>query len=116
MRCGVVDKLRELYARYPMTVVRVAGFFIGVPAVCIIMVVIHELMGFDVYQRLYAPILCALASVHFFFLRKAAIKHTWSYHESWHNHNSSFYEKYAIFLTVLIVWCALGSIGGIFES
>jgi len=81
------------------------------------MVVIHELMGFDVYQRLYAPVLCALGSVYFFFLRKAAIRHTWAYHESWNKQNSRFYERYAILLTVLIVWFAfLAAIGDMFES
>ena len=111
-----MDKLRELYDRYPMTVVRVAGFVLGAPAVCIIMLMIQQLLGLDLYQKLYPPVLAALASVHFFFLRRAAVRHIWDINEGWNAQNSRFYEKYCVFLTLLTVWFAWAAVYGLYEG
>lgn len=80
------------------------------------MLVMHELLGFAVYQRLYAPVLAALGSVHFFFLRKAAAEHNRTYHKAWNTQNSRFYNKYCIFLTFLIVVFAIAAVYGLFEG
>lgn len=114
--CGAVDKLRELYDRYPMMVVRVAGFVLGIPAVCFIMLIIHELLGLDLYQKLYAPVLAALACVHFFFLRRAAARHKWEIREGWNAQNSGFYDKYCVFLTLLTVCFACAAAYGLYEG
>lgn len=80
------------------------------------MVVIHELLGLSVYQRLYGPVLAALGSVHFFFLRKAAARHTQTYHEGWDTRKSRFYNDYSIFLTVLTVLFAVTAVFSLFEG
>ena len=95
-------KLRELYDRYPMTVVRVTGFVLGIPVACIIMVVIHELFGLAVYQRMYVPVILLLAEVFLYFLRKAAARHIKTDHENWDTAKSRLYSKYYTFLSCLL--------------
>ena len=100
--CGAVAKLRELYDRYPMTVVWVTGFVLGIPVVCFIMLVVHELFGIGIYQKMYAPTILLLAEVFLYFLRKAAARHIKTDHENWGTAKSRFYSKYYTFLSCLL--------------
>lgn len=113
--CGAVAKYRELYTRYPMTVVRVTSFLCGPVLAGLMLLLIHELFGIAVYQRLYGPILSALGCVHLFFLRKAAATHIRTDHECWNTEKNRFYNGYYRFLSILMVVFAIAMIAGLFE-
>lgn len=103
-------RIREFYDRYPMITVRLIFFFGGTSLICVVFVLIHELFGKQMYQYLYAPLMAAVASAYFFFLRKAAIYHIradfpWSI-------KHRFYSCYAGFLLVLSVICLFSSVCG----
>ncbi len=115
-QCGAVAKLRELYDRYPMTVVCVAGFVLGIPAVCIIMLMIHELFGFDVYQKMYVSVIMLMAEAFLYFLRKAAARHIKTDHENWDTAKSQFYSKYYTFLSCLLWFNAFAIIYSLLKS
>ena len=110
MRSGAVRKYKELYQKYPMTVVRATSFLCGVPFAAVNLLVIHELFGFNSYQFLYTPVIAALACVHCFFLRKAAASHIRTDHENWDSRSNSFYMFYYRFLTGLLALMALAAV------
>lgn len=104
----------EFYAKYPMTTVRITSFFCGGIIAGMILVPAYELLGIDVYQHLYVPVLSLLVSTHFYFLRKAVVSHikTSDTRMSWKN---SFYQRYYSFLSVLSIlflFTAVGSVLG----
>ena len=80
------------------------------------MLVIHESLGFDIYQRLYAPVLAALASVYFFFLKKAAAMHICTDHKCWDTRKSRLYNGYYSLLSILMIIFAIASIWSLLEG
>lgn len=115
-RCGAVGKYRELYAKYPMTVVRVTSFLCGPIIAALLLLPIHELFGLAIYQRMYAPILLALACVHLFFLRKAAVTHIRTDHKGWDTRKSRFYNGYYRLLSILMVVFAMTIVWSLIEG
>ncbi len=111
-----MDKYQELYAKYPMTMVRVTAFLCGPVIAGLILLPIHELFGLAIYQRLYAPILLVLGCVHLFFLRKAAATHIRTDHEGWDIRKSRFYNGYYRFLSILMVIFAMTIVWSLLEG
>ena len=104
--------LQKLYDKYPMTTVRLIAFFGGISFICIFMALIYLLFGMNTYQYLYAPTIGILASVYYYFLRKATMIHIiqelpWSF-------KYRFYSFYRGFLSVVSVISLFSSICGLF--
>ena len=104
-------RIREFYDRYPMITVRLIFFFGGTSLICVVFVLIHELFGKQMYQYLYAPLMAAVASAYFFFLRKAALFHIQADFPWSTKHR--FYSGYSVFLLVLGVIFSLSSVCGL---
>lgn len=100
--------LREFYDKYPMITVRLIAFLGGIPLVCVVMLIIHQLLGMEVYQYMYTPLLAFFASVYLFFLRKATVVHI--NEESLWSNKQRFYSCYHVFLGVTSVIFLISSI------
>lgn len=100
--------LREFYNKYPMITVRLIAFLGGIPLVCIIMLIIHQLFGLTAYQYMYTPALVFFASVYLYFLREATTIHIRE--KPLRSNKQRFYSFYHGFLGAASAICLISSI------